>query len=146
MLTYIGPPWHFTKYYVTNCCYCTCRWYRTLCKVRKRENSWTLLWFNQTKQSRHFISTYDENITSRKWLHIHPPHYKMRAKVTWIASTTSDKQQFELVTFSQSHQQMGLTITDNLWYRASISTLLTTTRFERTAGQGITSNPVAGAT
>jgi len=70
----------------------------------------------------------------------------MRAKVTWIASTTSDIQQFELVTFSQSHQKMGLTITDNLRNWASISTLLTTTRFERTAGQGITSNPVAGAT
>jgi len=38
----------------------------------------------------------------------------MRAKVTWIASTTTDIQQFELVTFSQSHQQIGLTITDNL--------------------------------
>jgi hypothetical protein len=66
--------------------------------------------------------------------------------MTWIASTTSDTQQFELVIFNQSHQQMGLTITGNLRNRASISTLLTTTRFERTAGQDITSNPVAGAT
>jgi hypothetical protein len=70
----------------------------------------------------------------------------MRAKTTWIASTTSAIRQFELVIFNQSHQQMGVTITDNLRNWVCICTLLTTTRFEGTAGQGITSNPVAGAT